>query len=59
MALPLTYNVRSVRMRWTVALLAMVSGLILLAHFWKFILIGALLAAATFLLLQRVRELGG
>jgi hypothetical protein len=41
------------------ALLAMVSGLILLFHFWKMILIGALLAVALFLLLQRLRELTG
>ena len=41
------------------ALLAMISGLILLFHFWKMILIGALLAVALFLLLQRLRELTG
>lgn len=41
------------------ALLAMISGLILIFHFWFWILIGALLAAATFLLLQRLRELVG
>jgi len=41
------------------ALLALVSGLILLFHFWKFILVVALLAAASFLLLQRLRELTG
>src|SRR5258706_12538502 len=41
------------------ALLAMISGLILVFHFWFWILIGALLAAATFLLLQRLRELAG
>jgi len=41
------------------ALLAMISGLILMFHFWFWILIGALLAVATFLLLQRLRELTG
>jgi hypothetical protein len=41
------------------ALLAMISGLILVFHFWYWILIAALLAAATFLLLQRLRELTG
>jgi len=41
------------------ALLAMLSGLILVFHFWNWILIGALLAAATFLLLQRLAKLTG
>jgi hypothetical protein len=41
------------------ALLAMICGLILISHFWFWILIGLLLAAATFLLLQRLRELTG
>jgi len=41
------------------ALLAMVSGLILLLHFWNYILVGALLAVAIFLLWQRLRELMG
>jgi hypothetical protein len=38
-------------------LLALVSGVILFFHFWFPILIGVLLAAAIFLLLQRMREL--
>lgn len=41
------------------ALLAMLSGLILFFHFWYWILIATLLAAASFLLLQRLRELTG
>jgi hypothetical protein len=41
------------------AMLAMISAVILFIHFWFWILIGALLAAAIFLLLQRLRELIG
>jgi hypothetical protein len=39
------------------ALLALICAVILFFHFWFWILIAALLAAATFLLLQRLREL--
>jgi hypothetical protein len=41
------------------ALLAMIACVILVIHFWYWLLIGILLAVATFLLLQRVRELTG
>jgi hypothetical protein len=41
------------------ALLAIVACVILAIHFWYWILMGILLAVATFLLLQRVRELTG
>jgi hypothetical protein len=41
------------------ALLALIASAILVIHFWYWILIGVLLAVATFLLLQRVRELTG
>jgi hypothetical protein len=41
------------------ALLAIIASVILTLHFWYWILIGGLLAVATFLLLQRVRELTG
>ena len=41
------------------ALLAIIACVILVIHFWYWILIGLLLAVATFLLLQRVRELTG
>jgi hypothetical protein len=41
------------------ALLALIASLILLVHFWHWILIGVLLAVATFLLFQRVHELTG
>ena len=37
--------------------LALIATVILLLHFWKPVLMGALLALAAFLLLQRVREL--
>lgn len=37
--------------------LALIATVILLAHFWKPVLMGALLALAAFLVLQRVREL--
>jgi hypothetical protein len=40
-------------------LLAVIAGIILLLHFWFWLLIGGLLALATFLLLQRLRELTG
>ena len=39
------------------ALLAIVSGLILIFHFWFWIVIAALLGAAIFLMMQRLREL--
>jgi hypothetical protein len=39
-------------------LLAMVSALILILHFWYWILIGALLVTAVFLMAQRLREVG-
>jgi hypothetical protein len=38
-------------------ILALVSTVILLVHFWKSVLVGALVAIAVFLILQRVREL--
>jgi hypothetical protein len=41
------------------ALLAIIASAILLIHFWYWILIASVLALATFLLLQRVRELAG
>ncbi len=41
------------------ALLAIVASMILVLHFWSWILIGALLAVATFLLFQRLHELTG
>ena len=41
------------------ALLAILSSIILFFHFWFWILIGALLVAATFLMFQRLRELAG
>lgn len=41
------------------ALLAIAAAVILVLHFWFWILIAALLAIATFLLLQRLRELTG
>jgi len=41
------------------ALLAIFASVILLFHFWNWILIGVLLAIAIFLLAQRVRELAG
>ena len=41
------------------ALLAVIASVILFLHFWFWILIGALLATATFLLVQRLRELTG
>jgi hypothetical protein len=41
------------------AWLAILSALILILHFWKWLIIGALLATAVFLLLQRLRELAG
>ncbi len=37
--------------------LALIATVILLLHFWKPVLMGALLALAAFLLWQRVREL--
>jgi len=40
-------------------LLAVIASVILFLHFWFWILIAALLALATFLLLQRLRELTG
>lgn len=41
------------------ALLAIIAGIILVIHFWFWLLIAGLLAAATFLLFQRLRELTG
>jgi len=41
------------------ALLAVIAGIILVFHFWHWIIIGVLLAIAAFLLLQRLRELTG
>jgi hypothetical protein len=38
-------------------ILALVATVILLIHFWKEVLVGALVALAAFLILQRVREL--
>ena len=38
-------------------ILALVATVILLIHFWKSVLVGALVAVAAFLILQRVREL--
>lgn len=38
-------------------LLALVASVILLAHFWKWVLSGALIVLAAFLIFQRVREL--
>jgi MFS superfamily sulfate permease-like transporter len=37
-------------------ILALVATVILLVHFWKPVLFGALIALAAFLILQRVRE---
>ena len=41
------------------ALLAAVAGVILLTHFWYWILVALLVAVAVFLLYQRLRELAG
>jgi hypothetical protein len=41
------------------ALLAIIAGIILVVHFWFWLLIAALVGAATFLLFQRLRELTG
>lgn len=41
------------------ALLAVISAVIIIIHFWFWLLIGALLAMATFLMFQRLRELAG
>ncbi len=41
------------------ALLATAASIVLLIHFWKWILIATLLAVAIFLLVQRLRELTG
>lgn len=41
------------------AWLAILSAVILILHFWKWLIVGALLAMAVFLLLQRLRELAG
>jgi hypothetical protein len=38
-------------------ILAIVATVILVIHFWKWVLIGALIGLAVFLILQRVREL--
>jgi hypothetical protein len=38
-------------------ILALVATTILILHFWKSVLIAALIALAAFLILQRVREL--
>ena len=40
-------------------LLAVIASVILFLHFWFWILIGMLLAVASFLLYQRLRELTG
>ncbi|MFZ5911701.1 MAG: hypothetical protein ACOYYU_16945 [Chloroflexota bacterium] len=40
-------------------LLAMLAALILFLHFWRWILLAFLLGVATFLMLQRLRELAG
>jgi len=42
---------------WITALLAIISGLILVFHFWFWIVIGILLGVAGFLMMQRLREL--
>jgi hypothetical protein len=41
------------------ALLAIIACVILVIHFWYWLIVGILLAVATFLLLQRLRELTG
>ncbi|MBI1794618.1 MAG: hypothetical protein HYR70_10545 [Chloroflexi bacterium] len=41
------------------ALLAVISAVIIIIHFWFWLLIGALLAMAAFLMFQRLRELAG
>jgi hypothetical protein len=41
------------------ALLAIVACAILVVHFWFWLIIAMLLGIATFLLLQRIRELTG
>ncbi len=41
------------------ALLAIIAGVILIIHFWFWLLIAALLGAGSFLLFQRLRELTG
>jgi hypothetical protein len=41
------------------ALLAIIACVILVIHFWYWLLVGVLIAVASFLLLQRVRELAG
>ncbi|MBI2758956.1 MAG: hypothetical protein HYX49_09785 [Chloroflexi bacterium] len=41
------------------ALLAVISTVIIIIHFWFWLLIGALLAMAAFLMFQRLRELAG
>jgi hypothetical protein len=40
-------------------ILALISALILFIHFWVYIVVGALLAMGSFLMLQRLRELTG
>ncbi len=41
------------------ALLAIIGSVILLIHFWFWVLMGALVAIAVFLMVQRLRELTG
>jgi uncharacterized membrane protein len=43
----------------TTLVLAMLAALILLFHFWKYVLVGALVAMGVYLLLERLRELTG
>ncbi|PIZ25688.1 MAG: hypothetical protein COY47_04555, partial [Chloroflexi bacterium CG_4_10_14_0_8_um_filter_57_5] len=40
-------------------ILAMVAALILFFHFWKWIIVAALLTTGAFLMFQRLRELTG
>jgi hypothetical protein len=41
------------------AILALIGALLLLIRFWLWIIVGALLAAAFFLMVQKLRELRG
>ena len=40
-------------------LLAMITALILLVHFWKWVIVGALVVMGISLMIQRLRELTG
>ena len=44
---------------WVTLLLAMVASVILFIHFWKWIILAALLVMGVSLMVQRLRELAG